>query len=359
MTAIETLLKERNLPDLLRFADGTPVTKETWETRREEILAILDREIYGTAPAAPASVTAEVTPNKKKYGDCAGDAVISDVNLTFETDKGAFTLPAVEAVPTHEGRIPVMVLLNFGAEVPHKYFPTEELMNAGCAVVRIFYNDVTFDTEDGFSSGIAAMYDRTKYSWGKIRMWAFAASRVMDYLLTTDYADPDRIAVLGHSRLGKTALVAGAYDPRFALVCSNDSGCAGAAITRGKKGERVRQITNRFPYWFCEKYRDYTDAEDTMPFDQHFLIGAIAPRRVAVGSAVLDEWACPDSEYLSAVAASGAWNLFGREGLVCPDRLPEVGDRFSDGAVSYHLRAGTHYLSRKDWAVYLDLLKSI
>jgi len=358
MSVIKQLLEERKLPELLRFSDGTAVTADTWETRRREILKILDREIYGTAPDAPKEMRIEVTPNKKKYGDCGGTAVISDLSMTFDTDRGEFTLPAVEAVPKHEGKIPVFVFLNFLPDVPHKYFPTEELMDSGCAIIRLYYNDITEDKDDGFSTGIAAMYDRDKYSWGKIRMWAFAASRALDYLLTTDYADPDRIAVIGHSRLGKTALVAGAYDTRFALACSNDSGCSGAAITRDKKGERVLQITKKFPHWFCEKYRQYAEKEYEMPFEQHFLVGAIAPRRVAIGSAALDEWACPDSEYLCACAASPAWELLGKTGLVHPDRLPEIGDKFTEGSVSYHLREGTHYLSRHDWAVYLPLIRS-
>ena len=359
MSLIDTMLEERRLPQLLRFANGDDVTPDTWEARRQEILSILDREIYGTAPEPPATVRATVTPNKKKYGDCAGNAVISDVTLEFDTDKGPFVLPMVEAVPKHTGRIPVFVLLNFLPDVPHKYFPTEELMDAGCAVVRIYYNDVSLDKEDGFSSGLATMYDRENYTWGKIRMWAFAASRAMDYLETTDYADLSRVAVVGHSRLGKTALVAGAYDERFALACSNDSGCSGAAITREKLGERVKQITKKFPYWFCEKYRGYVEKEDDMPFEQHFLVGAIAPRRVSIGSAVKDEWACPTSEYLCACAASPAWELLGKTGFVHPDRLPETGEKFTEGSVSYHLREGTHYLSRHDWHVYLEDIRSL
>lgn len=359
MSVIETILNERKVPSLLCFEDGRTVTRENFAEWRQELLSILDREIYGTAPAAPASVRAEATVNKKKYGDCAGKAVLSDLSIEFDTDKGPFTLPAVEIVPKSDNRVPVFVLLNFMPEVPHKYLPAEEIVDGGCAVVRIYYNDVSADKDDGFSTGLAAMYDREKYTWGKIRMWAFAASRVMDYLETTDYADLSRVAVIGHSRLGKTALVAAAYDERFAYACSNNSGCSGAAMTRGKIGENVEKITRVFPHWFCEKYRDYADREGDMPFDQHFLVGAIAPRYVSIGSAVEDKWADPDSEYLTPCAASSAWELFGERGLVHPDRLPEVGDVFADGRISYHLRAGTHYLSRSDWQIYLDIMKKL
>lgn len=360
MTHIEALLNERRLPALLEFADGTPVTRENFGERRNEILEILDREIYGTAPDAPKEVHATVvTPDKKKYGNCAGKARISDLSLSFATDRGEFTLPAVEAVPKSDKRVPVFVLLNFRPDVPDRYFPTEEIIDDGCAVVRIYYKDVTDDKDDGFSTGIAAMYDREKYTWGKIRMWAFAASRVMDYLETTDYADLSRVAVVGHSRLGKTALVAAAYDERFALSCSNDSGCSGAAVTRDKVGEDVKAITKRFPYWFCEKYKDYIENEHALPFDQHFLIGAIAPRYVSIGSASEDTWADPVSEYLTACAASEAWALFSERGFEHPDRLPEIGDTFMGGRLSYHLRAGTHFFSRSDWRVYLDVIKML
>lgn len=360
MSTIQDLLDERRLPALLEFADGRAVTRENFEERRKEILEIFDREIYGTAPASPKEVrVTREKPEKRKYGNCAGKAICYDLSLEFDTDKGEFSFPAVEVVPKSDKKLPVFVFLNFRPEVPDRHYPTEEIVDGECAVVRIFYKDVTDDADDGFSSGIAPMYDREEYTWGKIRMWAFAASRVMDYLETTDYADLSRVAVVGHSRLGKTALVAAAYDERFALACSNDSGCAGSAITRGKGGENVKKITDKFSYWFCDKYKEYREKEHALPFDQHFLIGAIAPRRVSIGSAVEDLWADPASEYLGAVAASEAWELFGEEGFVHPDRLPEIGDRFLDGRLSYHLRAGRHYFSRTDWGVYLDVLRSM
>ena len=360
MSVVTSLLNERKLPALLEFADGTSVTRENFGERRREILEILSSEIYGTAPAAPKEVRATVdTPNKKKYGHYGGKVRISDLTLSFDTDKGEFTFPAVEVVPKSDKKLPVLVLLNFRPDVPDRGFPTEEIADDGCAVVRICYKDVTDDADDDFSTGIAPMYDREKYSWGKIRMWAFAASRVMDYLETTDYADLSRVAVVGHSRLGKTALVAAAYDERFALACSNDSGCSGAAVTRDKVGENIKAITKNFPYWFSEKYRDYVEKEHELPFDQHFLVASIAPRRVSIGSASADTWADPVSEYLTASAASPAWELLGESGFVHPDRLPEIGDVFMDGRVSYHLRAGKHFFSRTDWRVYLDVMKTI
>ena len=354
MGTVDTLIKKRELPELLRFEDGSPVTRAGWEKRRAELVEILCREVYGVAPPAPDEVT--VTEVKRKEKDYAGKGRTRELTLSFDTDKGEFAFPVTEVVPTDGENVPMFVMLNFRPDVPDRYLPVEEILDAGCGFIRIYYNDVAFDGEDHFEGGLAAMYDREKYNWGKIRMWAFAASRVMDYLQTADYADKRRIAVVGHSRLGKTALLTAATDPRFALACANNSGCAGDAITRQKEGEHVKEIYKRFPYWFCEKYGTYAEKEDQMPFDQHFLVAAIAPRRVALGAALEDVWADPASQYLSAVAASPAWTLLGKKGFVHPDRMPVSGDCFDAGHVAYHLREGTHFLSRTDWRRYLCLI---
>ena len=354
METVETLLQERALPELLRFADGRDVTKAEWEQRRAELVDVLCNEVYGVAPPAPSAV--RVTEQKRKEKEYAGKATVRELSLAFDTDKGEFAFPVVEIVPTEGENVPMFVMLNFRPDLPDRYLPVEEILDAGCGVIRIYYNDVAFDGEDHFEGGLAAMYDRTVYSWGKLRMWAFAASRVMDYLQTTDYADKSRIAVVGHSRLGKTALLTAATDTRFSLACANNSGCSGDAITRGKQGERVKQIYTRFPYWFCEKYGTYMEKEDEMPFDQHFLVAAVAPRNVALGAALEDTWADPQSQYLSACAASCVWEMLGEKGFLHPDRMPVPGDCFDGGHVAYHLREGTHYLSRTDWRRYLCLI---
>ena len=184
---------------------------------------------------------------------------------------------------------------------------------------------------------------------GKIALWAWAIHRVMDYAQTLEELDLTCGCVCGHSRLGKTALLAGATDQRFRFVYSNDSGCSGAAITREKVGERVADICHRFPFWFCENYWKYIGKEQEMPFDQHYLLAAIAPRYVSGGSAEEDLWADPDSEMLACVAASSAYEQYGVPGFVSEDRLPKAGDVFLEGRIGYHERPGLHYFSRQDW----------
>jgi hypothetical protein len=253
------------------------------------------------------------------------------------------------------------VFISFGFP---KYYPLEEIVDNGVIVAEMVMNDVAADREDHYEGGMAPHYikdgKRESDTFGKIGMWAFAASRVLDYLLTLDCVDKNRVGVMGHSRLGKTALWAGANDERFTHVFSNDSGCSGAALTRMKVGETFPRIANVFPYWFNEKMQEISvsvEASEQAPFDQHFLIAAIAPRKAYVASAMEDSWADPYSEFLACHAASPAWKIHGLDGFCAPNRLPVPDEEYTDGCVGYHLRPGTHFLSRYDWIRYIRFLK--
>lgn len=198
---------------------------------------------------------------------------------------------------------------------------------------------------------------REKNSPGKIALWAWAAQRVMDYAETQPLLDINRSIVCGHSRLGKTALLAAATDERFQCVFSNNSGCSGAALTRGKQGENLEIICKAFPYWFCENYLKYVGNEYEMPFDQHYLAACVAPRYVYIASAAEDLWSDPVSEMLTCVAVSEVYEKNGRKGFVCEDRYPKPGDVYHEGTVGYHLREGLHYLSREDWIKAIAFVK--
>ncbi len=354
MSVISDILEARKIPALMKFADGRTVTAENFEERRTEMVEILRNEVYGKEPPAPAKVTRTVRSHKEC--DYAGKGETFESTISFETDKGEFSFPVTEVAPRGKKNCPLFILVNFRPNVPDKYLPVEQILDSGCAVISVYYNDITNDANDGFTSGLAAMYDREKYNWGKIAMWAWAASRVMDCVPELGYADVNRVAVVGHSRLGKTALVCASRDTRFYAACANDSGCSGDAMTRGKVGEQISDITMRFPMWFCEKYKSYAGKTEEMPCDQHFLVASIAPRKVLLGAAIEDEWADPDSQYLSACAASEAWEVLGLKGFIHPDRLPVPGAEFGEGDVSYHLRYGTHFFSCDDWKVYTKFL---
>ncbi|MDI6618772.1 MAG: alpha/beta hydrolase [Clostridiales bacterium] len=357
---LQEMVDSLQLPKLLKFNDGSLVTSaEDWQKRRKEILDILCEEEYGLRPPKPFKVTAMLNSiNEIAY---AGKIIEQHLILSADMGNKIFSFPVNIFVPKFVKKPMMIVYIAFRPDLPDRYLPIEEITDEGFAIATFCYNDVAADREDHFIGGLAGLLkkkgDRTSNDTGKLMMWAWAASRVVDYLETRNDIDQKNIAVMGHSRLGKTALIAAAYDERFAFSFSNDSGCSGDAITREKEGERVEQITNSFPFWFCPKYKKYARHEDIMPFDQHFLLAAIAPRFVSGGAAVEDIWADPNKQYLSYVAADEVYKLLGKEGFVHPDRLPQVGDIFNDGTIGFHMRYGKHFHSRYDWQRYMEFMK--
>ena len=351
----------QSLPEVLRFADGTPVTAARWDARRAEILDILRRELYGYSPEAPAVSAEVVERNEKAF---AHKAVQEIIRISFDTPKGRFSFPFTLVTPYASEPVPAFVLINFYSAVPNRYYPAEELVDRGYAVAQLYYEDVTrddalriADTSDAskcFGDGLAACYPRDPMTgWGKISIWAWAASRVMDVLLTRPELDRKRIAVVGHSRLGKTALWCGAQDERFSAVFSNDSGCGGASLFREKRGEDIAFMSHRFPYWFCGNYSTYAHREAELPYDQHFLLASIAPRGLAVHSAAADAWADPDNEFYAVLGAAPAFELLGKAAPHCME-LPGETASMLGTYPAYFRRAGTHYFSRTDWNAMCD-----
>lgn len=316
---------------------------------RDEMLDIMLNCVYGQLPPNPAGVHFEVSKNITPEF-CAGKATCNEVTATCRFENRTFSFPFYAILPTDNKKHPFFVHINFRSNIPDLYQPTEELVDNGFAVLSFNYEDVTSDDGD-FTNGLAGVIypdgvRKSDSDCGKIAMWAWAAQRVMDYAQTMGgVLDLKNAVVCGHSRLGKTALLAAATDERFAFAYSNNSGCSGAAVTREKQGETVRDICRVFPFWFCENYKKYIDNEVNMPFDQHYLVAAIAPRKVLVGSASEDIWADPISEQLCCFAASPAF----ANGFVCPERRAEIGEEFFEGDIGYHLRKGLHYFSREDW----------
>lgn len=350
----ERLLSERKLPNVWA-EDGL-----NWETRRQEIKELLQREVYGFRPGDPEELTfTELPVSSPDKRFCAGKAPLRKIEIRGKLKGREFHFPMYAVIPSEKKNLPFFVHINFRPDVPDKYMPTEELIDNGFAVFSFGYKDVTSDNgdmNDGLAGTIYGDRQPEAGECGKIAMWSWAASRVMDYCQTLDCLDLSRAAVIGHSRLGKTALFTGMMDERFRFVISNNSGSGGAAIARGKAGERVEDCYRTFPYWYTPGYEKYAGKEDQMLFDQHFLLAACAPRYVYVASAVEDTWADPDSEYLSCCAASEVYERLGLSGFVHPDRLPQVGDVFHKGNIAYHMRAGAHYLSREDWNHYMRFI---
>ena len=331
---------------------------------REEILEILYREEYGYPPAPPVSVTAEVVKEEGYFFE--RKASLTHLSLTVSGAFGSYSVPVRYAkLKQATEPVPAFLHLNFDANTPSKYEPTEEILDGGFNIFSVYYNDITIDDPHfavgDFTDGLAGLIypdgNRPHDGGGKLVLWAWTMSALLTYVRTLPEIDPDCISIVGHSRLGKTALLAGAMDPRFFCAISNDSGASGAAIMRDKTGETVKDIYEHFPFWFCKKYTEYFGNEDKMPFDQHYLLAANATHRVYVGSGSYDAWACPKNEYLSAVAVSEYFESVGKTGLIAPNRLPEIGEFFHEGDVGYHLRDGGHYLSRYDWNMYMSYIK--
>jgi len=233
----------------------------------------------------------------------------------------------------------------------------DQILAHGYGLATVYCADIEPDFPGGLPHGIRPLFYKPGQTapaaddWGAIGAWAWGLSRIADYLEKDRDVDAHRIAVFGHSRMGKTALWAGAQDTRFSIVISNESGEGGAAISRRDYGERTADLNTHFPYWFCANFAQYNGREDAMPFDSHMLLALVAPRALYVASAEGDQWSDPKGEFLGAVNASPVWELFGKHGIVTPD-MPALHSPVGD-TVRYHIRDGKHDVTAYDWEQYL------
>jgi hypothetical protein len=343
-------LQRRGIPKI-----GLPSDEEGKQKRREEIRTLLKREFYGFEPGF--TLKDESVILRTEQDSFGGKGTTYEIEMRISSPFAYTAFPVTLTLPKGIEKPPVFLCYTFTPAIADGL--GEEILDHGYAVASLYYEGIAPDKEDQFSNGAAAFCRRNPYdSWGKIAVWAWAGSRVMDYIETSGMCDETRVAVVGHSRLGKTALLAGALDERFSLVISNDSGAGGIALLRGKTGEKVENLAGRGSrFWFCGNMMKYVGKEETLSFDAHFLAGLVAPRHLYVASATQDAWADPASEFLSCVAAQEAYESYGLQGLVCPDRYPGVGEAFHEGRIGYHLRPGTHYMGRDDWKQFFAYRK--
>ncbi len=391
----EAAVPKYELPSVLLAPNESLVTDPTqWELQRTYLIDQLASYEYGFLPTDKVDIQRSLIEQGPMAGTRTTRSNILRKQIRVELQRGDTTVPIDLLIFTPQdakGSVPCFVLLNFegnqsvcddpairitsswrdrgtgvvdhhateqsrGSE--HIRFPIEAIVGRGYAVATAYYGDIDPDFDDGFENGVHALFPEFRCDedhpdrWGSIGAWAWGLSRLADVIETEPSIDAKRLMVVGHSRLGKTALWAGANDPRFKIVYSNNSGCGGAALSKRCFGESVARINTSFPHWFCRNFRLFNDAEDALPIDQHALIAAIAPRRVYITSASEDLWADPLGELLGGVHASPAFELNGLPGLQASS-LPEPG-KVIGGAVAYHVREGKHELTEFDWVRFMD-----
>lgn len=374
-----TFAADLELPDPLTANDGTAITtKEQWEfTRRAEIMELFREHVYGRRPAGFSdSRTGNSMPpfvkNQRRIitdqtGLLGGKARAEHVRITYDAPNGPgeVTLTVVYPADVKEPfSLPAFLLIchrdpeNLDLKPDNTFWPWRDIVNRGYVAAAFWTGNVDPDNHDEFKDGIHGQFDqhegvRPGDAWATISAWGWGASLCMDYLSANKWIDASKVAVIGHSRGGKTALWAGAEDTRFALVISNDSGCTGAAISRRREGERLVQINDNFPHWFNGNYKKYNEREHELPVDQHMLTSLIAPRLLYVASASEDSWADPPGEFMSTSLARQVYSLYGYEGLGDAE-FPEPDQPIHGDHVAYHLRTGGHGLERYDWHQYMD-----
>jgi len=420
---LEEDLPPYTLPDPLLTASGEKVknVRQWEEQRRPELLELFTQEMFGQAPQpSPAQHYELLYEDRNALG---GLATRREVNVYFTEGEDAYLTLMIYTPNDAKGPVPTFLGVNFlgnwgvsdepGIIMPptmgnkrHQIlenqvrgaasarWPLEMILKAGYGVATYYRGDTCPDMDNDFRNPLHMAFNADgkwrhpeKNEWGCIAAWAWGLSRCLDYLETDASVDASRVAVIGHSRLGKTALWAGATDPRFALVVSNCSGCGGAAISRRHFGETVETINNHFNHWFCDNFKKYGADESTLPFDQHELLAMVAPRPLYVVSATLDGWADPHGEFISACEASRVYNLYGIKGLIGTDgrevtatarklaskkgavagatraerevealklsQMPEPEEPLRDGSVAYHIRTGKHAITAYDWEQYI------
>lgn len=362
---------KRNVPSLFICNDGTYVTtpKDWIEKRRPEIMEVLLNEEYGVRPdMSDLCVSFRVAEIREGMEIMGGRAIRKTVEVECVRKKRTFLFTFVLFIPRNASKpVPAFVEINNRGiltcdpkrEILNHFYPAENIVMRGYACAAFRTQEIAPDYEEGFVTGFHRLYpeyveNRPDNMMGTISVWAWAASRIMDYLVRDSLIDEKRVAIVGHSRGGKTSLLTAAMDERFAMAISSCSGCSGDAISREKGGEQVSQITEVFPYWFCANYRRrWAHNVENMPFDQHFLTAAIAPRLIYVSTKTHDSWADPRSEWETLVQTDPVYQLFGIKGLEQWE-WPDSENPLHEGRIGYHQKTGEHDMDDYDWDRYLD-----
>jgi hypothetical protein len=383
-----------HLPDPLAFANGTPVTAPAqWSKRRQELLQLFSEQMYGRMPGRPAEMRFHVYDVDRHA--LGGKATREQIAILFRGQENGPKMDLLVYIPNAAPKRPPVILgLNFwGNETvsadpgirmsdrwvesgPSGYldlscvksnrategcrgidatrWPVEKILDAGYALATAYRGDLDPDRKDGYAESIRSEWPELGQggdNFSTIAAWAWGMSRARDYLETDSRVDAHRAVAFGWSRLGKAAIWAGATDPRFVAVISNESGAGGAKVFHDVHGETVQLLNERFPYWFCGNFKRYNGRDAELPFDQNEVLALIAPRPLYIASAILDGNADPQGEFLGALAVTRVYRFLGSAGLPAT-KWPAVNQPLL-GRVSYHVRSGEHSVTTFDWEQYL------
>lgn len=388
----ESKVPAYTLPSPLVMADGQVVaTPRMWtDKRRPQLLKLFETYEYGRSPGRPRGMTFHmISVNLTALG---GKAQRNQVLINFTGAKDGPKMTLLIYLPKNAPRpVPIFLGLNFDGNqtvapdlgiilnkawvrdnwgvIDHHasdatrgntacQWQLQKILARGYGLATAYYGDIEPDFDGGIRDGVRSLYLSQPQSgvapdeWGAIGAWAWGLSRAMDYLETDKDVDVHRVAVVGHSRLGKTALWAGAQDTRFAMVISNDSGEGGAALSRRQFGESVEAINTSFPWWFCGNFKKFNNDANALPMDQHELIALIAPRPVYIATATHDLWADPTGMFMAAKAADPVYRLLGTDGLGVT-RMPAI-EQAVMTTIGFHLRCGPHDVTGYDWDQFLN-----
>jgi rhamnogalacturonyl hydrolase YesR len=348
-------------PDPLLTKEGRRVsTAKEWEKEQKPaIYELFEKNVYGRMPTVKIPVRATTTSVDPSAVE--GLAIRKEVTLWFSPADTAARLHVVMYLPKNIHKpVPVFVGYSFGGNATVRespQWPLKEILARGYGVVSAWYWDIEPDRADGWQTGIrtrlSGLLQIEPYEWSAIGAWAWGLERIADYLQNDRAVDGHRLIVIGHSRLGKTAVWAGASDPRWAMVVSNESGEGGAALSKRDYGETIAIINDKFPWWFAPAYKGYGSNTAVLPLDQHMLLSLIAPRPLYVASAEGDRNSDPKGEFLGAWRAGAVYRLY-KENGVGVDSMPALEHPVGD-FIRYHIRTGKHDILLYDWQQYMDL----
>jgi pimeloyl-ACP methyl ester carboxylesterase len=357
------------LPEVLISSKGKAITtKGEWiKTRRPEILELFRTNVYGRVPSTPYKMDFKIINEDKNAMN--GAATLKQIDISISSDEKSLVIHLTLFVPNNVPKpVPAFLLINLGSknidptrQVKSESWPAEEIIARGYAATVFSNADIDPDNFDEFKNGIHGILDRGTRpddSWGTLAAWAWGASRCMDYLVSDKDIAKDKVAVVGHSRGGKTALWAGSEDQRFAMVVSNESGAGGAALARRRFGETVARLNTAFPHWFCTNYTKYSNNEDALPVDTHELLALIAPRALYVACASDDLWGDPRGSYLALYNSLPVFKLFNNKTSIS-EVTPSLNTQVTSGKIAFHIRDGEHNLKLKDWNFVMDFADKV